>query len=182
MADLETAKKTADFFAKTTSNPHLVVDANKEGSVDKYVTVTLENAMAKNISLDDKRIVYSTTPVEELKSAKSKTSFSAPTEKVAAAAAKPAATPKPTATKAAAVKKAPTVSTAAEAATEAPAVKSSFTMVSVHNDIYNWFLDHGLTVPQGLTIAQKYHASLEKQSPGTADEKLQRLSTPKSAE
>lgn len=181
MADLETAKKTADFFAKSTSNPHLVIDANKEGSVDKYVTVTLEKMTAKNISLDDKRIVYSTTPVEELKSAKPKTSFSAPTEKVAAVA-KPAATPKPAATKAAATKKAPTASTAVAAATETPAVKSAFTMVSVHNDVYNWFLDHGLTVPQGLTIAQKYHASLEKQSPGTADEKLQRLSTPKSAE
>lgn len=171
MADFEGAKKTALFFAGTTGNAHFVVDNNKEGSVDKFIPLGLEKLLFSKVSLDDKRIVFSSQPVEEVKAALAK-------------ASKPAAKSIESGDKAPAAKAAPKAATKAPAAKQAVAVaatpiKSEFVMVSVHNDQYNWFLDHGLTVPQGLLIAQKYHASIEKQKPGLGDETLQKLTAPK---
>ena len=192
MADLEKAKKAVEFFSKSNNAPYIVVDNNKEGSADKFVAISAEEAASKyKIGLDDKRIVYSVPPLSEIKKAQTEKSGKAPSAEVKDSAAKPtdskptelkAPAAKPPAVKAPAAKapaaKAPVAKPAAE---PAPLVKSDFTMVSVHNDMYNWLLEHGLNVPQALVITQKYHASVEKQAPGTADEKLQRLSAPKAA-
>lgn len=193
MPDLDKAKNTADFFAGTTSKPHFVVNNNKDGSTDKFIPVGMDRLTEKKISLDDPRIVYSTKPIGEIKAeqastakAKASTAEKAPVvEKAPAASAatvanKPVAEAKaPAATKAPVAKSTVATKVAAVAASIPTPVKSDFTMVSVHNDQYNWFLDHGLSVPQGLLVAQKYHASMEKQAPGKGDEALQKLTAPK---
>ena len=152
------------------------MDNNRDGSVDKYITTSVAKITEKKIALTDPRIVYSTTPMEELIAAADKKA--APKAPAATAAKAPAT---------AAAAKAPAKAPAAKAATPAapkaetpaaPAMKSDSTIATVPNDLYNWFLDHGLTINQGLIITQKYHAALEKAAPGTADEKLKRLAAP----
>ena len=186
MPDLEKAKTTAIFFAGTSGKPHFVVDNNRDGSTDKFIAVALEKLLEKNILLTDPRIVFSTEPIEEIKAkmeTPAKTSAKAPSaEKAPAAteAAKPATEKKaPAAAKAPAAKSTVAAKPAAVPAPAPVPVKCDFTMVSVHNDQYNWLLEHGLNVPQGLMVAQKYHASIEKQNPGTGDAMLQKLTAPK---
>lgn len=161
MPTLADAKKSAEFLTKTTGDPHYVVDANREGSTDKFLSVSLTKMNEKGIKPTDKRVVF-TVPVEE----------KAPAATAAKAAANPAAKA-PAAAKTLAAK-APTVSGKTTAV-----VDPEFIMVSVEIKQHDWLLEHGLTVRQGLIIAQKYHASIERQAPGTADAKLQELTAPK---
>jgi hypothetical protein len=174
MSTLEEAKRTAEFFTKTNGEPHLVLDNNKDGSEDKFITAAVAKIVEKKIPLTDPRIVYRTTPAAELMDPKT-------TEKTPAAKA-PAAAKAATAAKAPAAKAAATTTPKPATVPAAPVMKADHTMATIPNDLYNWFLDHGLTINQGLIITQKYHSALEKQVPGTADEKLQRLATPKATD